>query len=283
MAAKETFQIKIMKHRHKVARDAAYILLLIAVLLPLFKSFFPSSPMVALAALAACGAIIVGFVFEIHSMLATLTKKPLPTTFSSLSVASPNIESALENYIQRVSKPRVQVIGIVLQYQWPILEAYLQRILSEPYSRKLENLEMQIALLDPDWPYTEALNSRFPNEARGNIERIRAFVSNNQKLIHDYSWSFDIFTFQYIPHWVGMLIGDDVLFLCRSYWDNKRLRGGPNMVEMITAGASPLESEIIKEFRGWFRYSQQKKESVRIKLGGGLNTGSRGLDHQELS
>lgn len=251
--AKNTFVATAKSIYNKISRPLAFLLVFAA-----FVLRFTPWPEVAVGVLVALGFIVLPVVFEIHTML---SEKVTDASFASFNDAIPHIQLALDDYIRRTPNPQIQVLGFALVYQWPMLYSYLSQILNRAEPRPLA---IRIALLDPDWTDTAALNRDFPGTASNHISATKAFVLRHRKQIHQYGWSISLFTFRYTPHWFGILIGDDVLFLGRGDWNNGVLMGGSNRVERITARGSIMESEKIDEFRQWFQQCQQKQSDIGL-------------------
>lgn len=253
-----TFASK-LKHIYEKARVLlAYLLVGTAIILRLIPG-----PDFAIPALIALCIIMLPIIFEIHK--AVTVTEPV-RSFTSFNDAISTIKHSLDTYFQGESTPLVRVLGYGLYYQWPMLDSYLANMLMRP---NIPRLNLQIALLDPDWDECERLSTGYQEHAKSMINTIRAFVSDHKEQIVNCRWSVEVWTYRFTPHWFGILIGERKLFLGRSFWDNGRLRGGSNSLEMLTSDDGFLHLQKIEEFRGWFNKCQQQKLDI-------------GLDHPSL-
>ena len=250
-----TFATKVKEIYEKTRVPLAYILVVATIVL----RFLPW-PEFALPALLALGLILLSILFEIHR---SVTAKELSRCFASYTEASPGIKQALDIYIHHTSNPSIQVLGIALYYQWPMLDSYLARTLLAPNPPRLH---LQITLLDPMLEESPRLDGANPEQAQSSIASISSFVTQNKERIQKYSWSIEVWMFRYTPHWYGILVGEDLLFIGTSFWDHGRLRGGSNPVEMFATGDALLGSQKIEEFRGWFQQCQQQKVDIGLNV-----------------
>ncbi|MHC1728408.1 MAG: hypothetical protein AB9866_20795 [Syntrophobacteraceae bacterium] len=250
---KPTFAAKLKETYEKSRVPLAYLLVLFAIAL----RFLPW-PQFAVPALIALCLIILPILFETHKFV---TNKESSRCSSSFTEAIPSIKRELDLYLHCTPNPSIVVLGIALYYQWPMLDSYLSHMLLNPNPPRVN---VQIALLDPDWEEAERWSSAHRDQANSSISSIRSFVDQHKERIRKFDWSFEVWTFRYTPHWFGILIGKGKLFLGRSFWHNGRLRGGPNALEMLSSGDDFLGSCKIEEFRGWFEFSQQKKMDIGL-------------------
>ncbi|MBI5590752.1 MAG: hypothetical protein HY881_09740 [Deltaproteobacteria bacterium] len=248
---KQTFATKVRMLYEKARMPLAYMLVIAAVGL----RFIPGKEY-AFGALIALCLVMLSILFEIHK---SVTSKESPRCFTSFTTATISIQQALDSYIQNTRNPSIRVLGIVLYHQWQMLDTYLSHTLLSPNPPQLN---LQIALLYPDWSESAQLNKVFPVYANSNIASIEGFINQHKERVVKQGWNIEVWTYRYTPHWFGILAGENLLFLGRSFWDNGVLRGGSNGMEMLVTGDDFLGSQKIEEFQGWFQQCQQQKVEI---------------------
>jgi len=252
-----TFAKKLKSIYEKACQPLVYILVVAALALRLLPW-----PEFAIPALMALGLIMLPIIFEIHK---AVTATESPRWFPSYNDAIPTIKHALDAYLQGESAPLIRVLGYGLYYQWPMLDSYLTNVLLRPNPPRLT---LQIALLDREWDELERVSTVYDEQARSTITAIECFVKDHRDQILNCGWSVEVWTYRFTPHWFGMLIGDSKLFLGRTFWDNGRLRGGSNPLEMLTRGDGLLQLQKIEEFLGWFKKCQEQKCNIGLSVTG---------------
>lgn len=60
------------------------------------------------------------------------------------------------------------------------------------------------------------------------------------------------------------MLGDEQLFLCRSFWTKKGLRGGANPIELLSREDAFPIPEKMNEFSDWFSYSCDKEINIGL-------------------
>jgi hypothetical protein len=230
----------------KSRKPLAYLLVMVAIV----SRFIPGHDF-GFAGLAAAFLILLLFVFEIHK---AVTLKEPPKYYASFAAAIPRILQELDRFMQGHGEHRsIRVLGIVLFHQWPLLDPYLGELLAGPNPRRVN---VEIALVDPTWPDLPALNPASQGMATGCIGLMEAFADLHHPRMAACGWSFSVHTYRYTPHLFGMLIGDDVLFVGRSFWAGDLLRGGQNEIEEFDTRDAHGRQKI-DEFKGWFGKCKQ--------------------------
>jgi hypothetical protein len=274
---KRTFATMVKEIYEKARKPFAYILVAAA-----FGLRFFSGPEFAIASLTALGLVLLTIIFEIHKLVASkevferfssfddaihkitptifeihksVSTKELPTGFSSFAKATSTIEHALDDYFQRTPNPTIQIIGISLFHQWPMLDPYLTNLLLR---NNPPQLDLEIVLVDPTWTETKRLNPASSSTAASSIKKIKSFINQHKAEIKKYKWSIGVWKYRYTPHLFGILLGNNRLFVGRSFWDNGILRAGANEIEMFDT-KDEHGSQKIKEFSGWFDKCKKKR------------------------
>ncbi len=246
-----SFGTKLRNLYKRLQTPLAYIIVIIA------ASFsFSPWPKVSSGMLVAFAFLILPLFFEIHK---TVVSDSPVTSFNSFAEARPIILSVLDTHILQDRDPKVRLLGSALYYQFPILEEFISNNILKANPGQLS---VEIALMDPDWTDTSAADDALPGQIISTAGQIKKFVKNHSTLIEKHKWSIRLFQYQYLPQRLGILIGNNDLFLCRTYWKKGSFYGGANSVEHLNSNDSALATKKISEFKSWFNYLKQSEIDI---------------------
>jgi hypothetical protein len=229
-----------------------YFLVVLAVVLR-----YQGSDNAVLAALLAIGLVLLPILSEIHSAVTASQRR---TVFPKFGDAGPYMDQAISAYMKRQGTRTIRCLGVVLHYQGSRLNEILTQLLKESQRQVV----IEVAMLDPTWEMVGKLSDTWPTDSAAANLRLRSFMQEHTDSMLRLGWTMRVHTYRFVPHWYGILVGDEVLFLGTTYWEGGKLSAGRNSVEVFRAANGSRDCEVIQEFLGWFAYSCQPDVSSRV-------------------
>jgi|694.fasta_scaffold146709_3 hypothetical protein len=150
----------------------------------------------------------------------------------------------------------IKIIAVSMTFSWPFIASKLPRILS---SYPDSYADVQLAFVNPH--YLEALGLEaydidFADEGRQRLKEIPAFCDGLASNIGE-RLQIKARMYKNLPHWHGILIDDEYLFLGRTDWTfsfkKPKLTVGQNKYRYFDRSSS-LGIERIELFKSWQRY-----------------------------
>jgi hypothetical protein len=150
----------------------------------------------------------------------------------------------------------IKIIAVSMTFSWPFIANKLPKILSS-YSDAYA--DVQLSFVHPQ--YLEALgletyDINFADEARQRLKEIPAFCDGLDKSLAE-RLRINARMYNNLPHWHGILIDDEYLFLGRTDWSfsfkKPKLTVGQNKYRYFDR-CSSVGIERIEIFKSWHKY-----------------------------
>lgn len=159
-------------------------------------------------------------------------------------------ESNSKNYVD------IKILAVSMTFSWNFVTGKVPRILKD-YPNAHINTE--IVLVDSDYLeslHLETYDINWAAESRQRVVQIKNFINGLPDSWRD-RFSISARVYKNIPHWHGLLVNSEHLFLGRTDWDfstNKpKLSVGQNKYRYFNRSAV-AGSERIDLFSGWHKY-----------------------------
>jgi hypothetical protein len=180
---------------------------------------------------------------------------------SLLKVIKPNqLYDELLNLVQTSKRVDIKYIGVAGRFGW---YSVLSRLLDKSNNDSLHDatkFNVEIALVSPEFyennkNYLDKFDALFP--VTQDIIRVQ---ENLQKLYSDDdSKQLTLYSYDYLPNFVGFLINDNYLFLNACYWEETEnteltFRAGGTEYLVYDKNDEFGGSHYIDRFNGWFNY-----------------------------
>jgi hypothetical protein len=196
-------------------------LILVGTFLTSFLSYNSEYKIVILFALASN---IVFLIFDLANTIKTRLdriesnlKEPEPPSYVDFNEALVVIKGVLSDRLSRNRDVKIKILSVSAQFSWKALVDTAIPVLlkSNNYRNKIS---IEIGIVKPsvlrDWG-----QQQLENDASNTLKGEKIFKSRHRSDFENKSISLEIYQYDNIPHWHGVLIDDDLLFMGRCKWE----------------------------------------------------------------
>jgi hypothetical protein len=190
----------------------------------LLTSIFVDNTQYKIGLLLSLAANIILLIFDLNNSLKlrldaidNKLKEANPPQYPDFNDALPIIRKTLVRRLERNRDVNVKILAVSSQFSWKSMaESIIPSLLK--VENKTGKINIEIAIVNPeillDWGQ-ESLANDAKNTLIGeaNIKRKYKTAFETEKL------SLSIYKYDNIPHWHGILIDSDVLFMGRCKWE----------------------------------------------------------------
>lgn len=146
-------------------------------------------------------------------------KEQEPPTYSNFSSALPVITEVLEDRLKQNKDVNIKIIAVSAQFTWKLLvEDTLPKLFNIGSKKSKPNINVEFVIVKP-----EVLNNwgqnRLRISAETTIECQADFRKKHASEFNEKRLEMKLQQYDNIPHWHGVLIDDDELFLGRCSWE----------------------------------------------------------------
>lgn len=235
-------------------------------------SFAIENPTLKYGATSSLAVVILFLIFDIYKQLLKRLDKideclsePKPRPYKNYTEALSAIEPVIIERLAVNKELQLRVLAVAAQFTWKLLiegiiEPYLNDLKED---RELSKLTIHIAIcvietLD-DWKQEQLIV-----EEEKNLKGIARFKNTWREGIGN-RISLEIFQYDTLPQWHGILIDDDVLFRGKCEWskDFTELHVGQKEYIKFEKNDRFGGAEHIALFENWFRACQERSNFLR--------------------
>ena len=251
--------IKIIKDSYKKSRPYIALISVICISLsPLIEN-----EIYKVVALTVLSSILVSIVLDLFSEIekrfdvinSKLGVKE-PPIYYGFNEALPYIKQVLIDNLLKNEDISIKIIAVSAQFSWKsIVEVLLPELLA--YNRNKVKFEVEFTLVDPEvlrlWgqkklcKYCQTVLSL--KEIIANQEEYKSAIESGRLKLN-------VHLVDNVPHWHGLLINDDILFLGRSKWDmtkrHKEMHVGRKEYRKYTINDRFQGYQRVEVFQQWF-------------------------------
>lgn len=212
---------KLVTFYQKYRINIAYLILLIVALVPYINIIYPKLEM-PIKFLSMMPFILLFLLndwrTETNKRLKNIEQglnNPAPPTFDTFPVMEKIVKDTLKDVIAKGGKIEVQVISISAQF----CSTFFQRVITELFSEQPNNLDLNIGIVvtQPEHLNKWELYER-ENHSRHSIKTLDTFLVKHEKQMRETGITLSLYKYDNIPHWHGVMINKNILFLGRTEW-----------------------------------------------------------------
>jgi hypothetical protein len=144
-------------------------------------------------------------------------KEPEPPTYPDFNDALPVIKKALMERLNRNKDVRIRILAVSAQFSWKtLIETTIPTLLK--VGTKNPKIDIEVVIVKPsilhDWG-----QKQLENDAKNTLIGEENFKRKYKTSFETGKLSLKVYQYDNIPHWHGILIDNDVLFMGRCKWE----------------------------------------------------------------
>jgi hypothetical protein len=177
-------------------------------------------------------------------------KEEEPPTYNDFPSALPFIKEILTERLLQNKDVSIKILGVSAQFSWKnLIELTLPELFN--IGHKKPKISVEIVIVNPSVLHQWG-QELLKKESENTLEHLPIFKKDYKNYFNENRVSVDIWQYDNIPHWHGVLIDNDIFFMGRCKW--KILNGTRYRLEVGQ-----------KEYRQ-FTKSDRFRGEVRIEL-----------------
>jgi hypothetical protein len=189
-------------------------------------------------------------------------KEPEPPTFGNFIGAETPIKEIIHSHLDANEDVSINILAITAQYSWKFIEDNIESFLERGNQR--QKITVNLAITKPEilelW-----LQKKLMADAVRTLEGIGIFNSDHEEHFSQGRLKLNVYSYDNIPHWHGVLINENVLFLGRTRWrirgENTELTVGQNIYRKFSKNDRFRGTDRINTFTNWLeRYKLRDME-----------------------
>lgn len=193
--------------------------------------------------------VLITILFEIHTNLTE--KNPYePKKYDNYNIVAPFMDELIDQEISKNKKVHITWLGTCMDYGWPYLRNYLAKL--DSLSKPIE-IQVDIIMLSSDWSDIGKVNRIWKEETSGMNSSIKAY-KNNKLDKENIKIDVDVYTYESMPHYTGLLINNNYLFLALCKWNGDQYAVGSNEYTLYTKDYGYEHKKIFDEFNKWIKF-----------------------------
>lgn len=157
-------------------------------------------------------------------------KEPNPPSYEDFAEASIEIDKIIKERLNANRNIHIRVLGVSAQFSWKhIVEDKLTKFLE--MGNHKQSIKIEFVIVEPS--ALKKINQvKLMADTKRTIEGIELMNEKYKNQLSDGRLTIDVFQYDNIPHWHGVLIDTDTFFMGRCRWnisgDNYELEVGTN-------------------------------------------------------
>jgi hypothetical protein len=220
-----------------------------------------SSPTYKSTVSVSLGLVLLYLFFDIYKELdtrlkgiETSLKEPNPPSFKNYTKVLPIIEATITEKLKENQDVDIKIIAVSAQYTWKLLiDETIPKLLK--YGNKNPKIAIKLLIVKPE--YLRSWGQRKLEIEGNNIKEFSPFfIENNKKYFEEGRIKLEIYEYDNIPQWHGILINNETLFMGRCKWkleqERKELEVGQREYRVYKLLDRFRGDERIELFINWF-------------------------------
>jgi len=142
---------------------------------------------------------------------------PNPPTFKNFAEVAEPLRDLIKKRIMGGKSVSIKVISVSAKYSWPFLKTIVLDILNNPPSNKDTKLSINIGVTTPqkleEWDLTD-----WKLDCKSQIATFKNMVEVHKNGLSNNRIELNMFGYDNLPHWHGVMVDDEILFLGRTEW-----------------------------------------------------------------
>lgn len=185
---------------------------------------------------------------------------PKVEEFQNFTNATARIKDSIFDVLMKGRDLHVCFLVVSGRYSWRFVEDHAEQFLAA--LKKKKQMVLDVCLIDPATLGRHGLHM-WGDESRNTKERITKFQSRFEKELRDGRIILNIYWYDNIPHWHGILINNKTFFMGRTDWAfGNELKVGQIEYRLFFVGDGAGGDVRIERFKNWFEYYKQRGEKL---------------------
>lgn len=148
---------------------------------------------------------------SIESMMKTGAPKSYPNFNSAIN----DVLEAIKNKLKKNENVRIRILAVSAQFSWKMIEDSLPDLLK--LGTKNPKIEIEIGIVDKS--VLENWNLSRLEDCSDYCEKGVIRIRNKYKTqINNHKLTINVFTYNNLPHWHGIMIDKELFYMGRCYW-----------------------------------------------------------------
>jgi hypothetical protein len=219
MGLKDKTLLEIWKETYPIVRPWVAIILVATFL----TSVVIDNTTYKIGILSALAGNIVFLIFDLTTTLKTRLdnidknlREPQPPSFESFNEALPVIKKVLIQKLNNNKDVSIKILAVSAQFSWKVLiQTTVPALLKIAKNPKIH---VEIAIVKPSVLQNWGLK-QLMKDAQNTIDGIEDFKLKYKTAFSEGKLGLEIYLYDNLPHWHGILIDNDILFMGRCKWE----------------------------------------------------------------
>lgn len=140
---------------------------------------------------------------------------PEPPTFPRWPSMEEALFDVVNALVEKEEKIEVKIIGVSSKFSSPFFQRVITSLLSNPPAKL--DLDIGIVVTKPETLRAWELRD-WERSSRNSIETIEDFVARHKKQMDKAEIFLNLYEYDNLPHWHGVLFNKEILFMGRTEW-----------------------------------------------------------------
>lgn len=142
-------------------------------------------------------------------------KEPNPPQYADFNVALPVIKGILIERLKANDLVKIRILAVSAQFSWKsLIDTTIPQLFN---IGKKQKIEIEIVIVKPSVLHNWG-QKQLENDAQSTLLGEDTFKKVYKSAFSEGKISLNIYQYDNIPHWHGILIDDDILFMGRCKW-----------------------------------------------------------------
>lgn len=188
-------------------------------------------------------------------------KEPNPPTYEDFGEASVELDKTIKERLNANRNVHIRVLGVSAQFSWKhLVEEKLVKFLE--MGNHKQNIKFEFVIVDPT-----ALNKLKQTKLMADTQRtIKGIDIMREKYKSNQRLSIEVYKYDNIPHWHGVLVDTDTFFMGRCRWsidgENYELEVGTNEYRLFKINDRFRGTDRVNLFINWFEAYRLQGEKI---------------------
>lgn len=192
-----------------------------------------------------------------------------PPTFESFTNILPEIKSILFERLKENRDVNIKIIAVSAQFSWRnLVEDTIPNLIN--IGNKSPKISIKLLIIEPEM-LRQWGQKKLKMDAERTLKGIPIIAEKLKTEIDEGRLEFEVLLYDNIPHWHGVMIDDEILFMGRCKWNmrkkKKDLSVGQKEYRLFTKNDRFQGYQRVELFENWFEaYTFRASILKKIKL-----------------